>query len=336
MIRRSEAIKVIIVLVLMAAAVLLVRQAALGGRAKDNAGKERTLPEVERVQPYTIINGQKCQVRPNLESLLVIGTDRTGPLTDIEDKDTEETMRSDTLLLLVVNKQEDTYGIIPINRNTMLNVRSLTKEGEVEGISEVQASFAYAGGYTREQSCENAAWSVSDFLYGFPVDHSVAFSISAIGVLNHAAGGVEVKINDDFSKADKSLKKGQTVKLTDEQADAFVHGRMSVGDGTNENRMSRQEQFMAAWGKQMRKQYKDNADEAAKVFDELGDLMYTDMLKGDLSRFLKAYLSDKDLGIYEIDGEIGEDAFFKWATFTADEKSKEQIAMEMLFEPYEE
>ena len=333
MVRKSNIVRFVVVLALMALAVFAVWRAAESGRAEDSAGKERKLPEVERANPYTVIGGARCQPKPNQESLLVIGTDCHGPLVDIEDKDEEGTIRSDTLLLLVVNKQEDTYAIIPINRNTMVPIRSLEKDGSVLTVTDAQICFAYAGGYTREQSLENAVWTVSEYLYGFPIDNALAFSLDAIGVLNHSVGGVEVKIEDDFSQADPSLKKGETVRLTDAQADAFVHGRMTVADGTNENRMSRQEAFLSAWGEQMRKQYKDSADDAANVLDELGDLMYTDMRKSDLSRFLKAFISNKDLGVYEIEGRAAEDGFFGWATFTPDEKSKEKAAMSVLFEP---
>ena len=46
-----------------------------------------------------------------------------------------------------------------------------------------------------------------------------------------------------FSQSDSSLKMGETVTLTDDQALHYVHDRMNVGDGTNVCRMRRQKEY---------------------------------------------------------------------------------------------
>lgn len=69
---------------------------------------------------------------------------------------------------------------------------------------------------------------MSNFLDGQRIDGYAAVNMGAIGTINHLAGGVTVTIEDDFSKVDKTMKMGETITLTDEQAVHYVHDRYDV------------------------------------------------------------------------------------------------------------
>ncbi len=76
-------------------------------------------------------------------------------------------------------------------------------------------------------------------------------SLDGISVLNDLAGGVTVTLEDDFSAADPAMTKGTTLTLQGEQAEIFVRRRMDIGEGTNEARMARQEEYLAQLSAQL-------------------------------------------------------------------------------------
>ena len=146
--------------------------------------------------------------------------------------------------------------------------------------------------------------AVSELLHNQYIDEYTALSQDAIKVINNAVGGVTVKIEDDFSDSDKSLKKGKTIKLSDDQAQHYVHDRMNVGDGSNECRMRRQNEYMKGLKELVSKRTDKNPEFSLDVYRDLHDYMITSMSGEDASMITKAVLKNKYLGTFEIKGII--------------------------------
>lgn len=278
------------------------------------------------------IGGVKCTPRANLETYLFMGVDAKGEAEVKNDYD--GTGQSDVLILLIIDKTANTYAVLPINRDTITEVRSISEEGEDLGTSRIQIALAHANGDGMEQSCENTVEAVSGLLYGQKIDGYVSMNMDAIGTLNHLVGGVTVTIEDDFSKADSSLEKGRTLKLSDEQAVHFVHDRVNVGDGSNEGRMRRQNAYMTGLKEVLIEQSEENESFAMDVFNGLSDYMVTNLKGKNVSRISKAILKNKDLGQYEIKGTNAIDDL-GFNAFTADSDSLAEIVVTLFYDRME-
>lgn len=278
------------------------------------------------------IGGIKCTPRANLETYLFMGVDAKGE-AEVKD-DYDGTGQSDVLILLVIDKTANTYAVLPINRDTITEVRSISEEGEDLGTSRIQIALAHANGDGMEQSCENTVDAVSGLLYGQKIDGYVSLNMDAIGRLNQLVGGVTVTIEDDFSKSDPTLEKGKTLKLSDEQAMHFVHDRMNVGDGSNEGRMRRQNAYMKGLKEVLMEQSKENESFAMDVFNGLEDYMVTNLKGKNVSRISKAILKNKDLGQYRIEGtNMIDDLGFN--AFTVDSDSLADIVITLFYDKSE-
>ena len=124
-----------------------------------------------------------------------------------------------------------------------------------------------------------------------------------IATLNHAVGGVTVTIESDFSRVDASMKKGETVTLSDEQACTFVRGRTGVDDGENTSRMERQRQYMEAFFEQLQKKAGEDSGFVLSLYETLSETSVTDMSGGLISDLLAAMDGAENGGILTPEGE---------------------------------
>lgn len=274
------------------------------------------------------INGVKYKPNWNIKTYLFIGEDATGVKKAKAEND--GTGQSDVLELLVIDTKNNTYRKLPINRDTVTEVKSLDDDGSYLATTKTQIALAHANGDGMETSCENTVDAVSSMLYNVTIDGYMSLNIDAIKVLNHLAGGVTVTIEDDFSQSDPSLKTGETVKLTDGQAQHYVHDRINVADGTNENRMKRQKTYISALYPLFKNKMKKDSSFVNTFYNALSDYMVTDMSVGEMSNVASLIMQSEDKGELSIEGtsKIGEDGFNE---FTMDKESLGEVAAELFF-----
>ena len=187
---------------------------------------------------YTI-DGEECYKKQNIETYLFLGVDAAGDSRNTKQKK-NQSVQCDSVILLVIDRVNKTFAILPLDRDAMVSLEIPDEDGNILGENTMQLALAYAYGDGKEQSCELAEDAVSGLLHDQRIDGYVSLSMDAIGAVNHLVGGVDVTVTDDFA-GESGLASGQTVHLSDAQAETFVRGRKSVGDGTNENRMNRQQ-----------------------------------------------------------------------------------------------
>jgi anionic cell wall polymer biosynthesis LytR-Cps2A-Psr (LCP) family protein len=288
----------------------------------DEADQENTINVVE-------FGGEKYQAKTRVKTYLFIGTDSTGKAEAKEEYD--GTGQCDVLELVVIDQNADTYTVLPINRDTITAVKSLEDDGTYIATSDVQIALAHAMGDGMEISCENTVDAVSNYLYGQKIDGYAAFNIDTIGIINHLAGGVTVTIEDDFSEEDPSLTMGETITLSDEQAENYVRGRMSVADGTNANRMKRQKTFLDEVQKIFKEKASQDESFAIEAYDALQDYMVTNLTKKDFSKLAKAMVKDESLGELEIQGESSID-YHGYNQFIPDADSLEEVVIQLFYD----
>lgn len=331
---RSKKEKLYKKLILVAAAFVIVCTATIGiGRIIDeqqiNTGKK----EAEATADTVTINGVKCKPDWDVQTYLFIGEDAKGPKTRKTESD--GTGQSDVLELLVIDTKKNIYHKLPINRDTITDVKSLDNDGSYLATTKTQIALAHAKGDGMELSCENTVDAVSNMLYGIRIDGYISLTMDSIKVLNHLAGGVPVTIEDDFSQSDKSLVKGQTVTLTDDQAMHYVHDRMNVGDGTNECRMRRQKAYIDALFPLYKAKLQADSGFINELYNDLSDYMVTDMSVGEMGNVANMIINSKDEGELSIKGTNAISKEDGYNEFTMDETSRGDVAMELFFNKVE-
>lgn len=292
----------------------------------------QTATEAVQQEETVEINGVLCTPKKNIKTYLFMGLDAEGEAETVEEYD--GTGQCDTLQLLVVDETNNTYTRLPINRDTMTDVKSLDDDGTYLATTYMQISLAHATGDGMETSCENTVDAVSNLLYGQAIDGYASLNMDAIEVLNHLVDGVTVTIEDDFSKEDPSLKMGETVTLTDEQAMHYVRGRMNVGDGSNEGRMRRQSQYLSALKtKLMDKCQADNAF-ALDIYDSLEPYMVTSLSRNDFIKLAASLVTAQEQDTLEIQGTnaVGDTGFNE---FTVDENSLADAVIQLFYDRVE-
>lgn len=245
-------------------------------------------------------NDEEYLPKGNLYTLLVAGTDNTGKVVE---KEYNNAGQCDFIALLIMDRNTKTYKILEINRDTMTNVPVLGPQGDKTDTLYAQIALSHAYGDGLKVSCNNVKNAVSDYLYGIEIDDYMIFNIDAISIINDAVGGVEVKLEEDFTEYDKTMKKGRTIKLTGEQAIIYTRQRKDVGDNTNNSRMSRQENYMKKFVPLAKSAMEQNKQIAADVFVDLEEYMVTSMNKSQFGGLANKLYSYQNEGFVAIEGE---------------------------------
>ena len=241
-----------------------------------------------------------------VQTYLFIGTDKSGN----EDAEGEEYHGSmaDALMLVVVDEEEKAYGILQLNRDTITKVPMLLQDGSANASAQMQLCTAHWYGKDKAASCDNTVETVSKMLGGLPIDGYYALKMDAMPLLNHEVGGVTVTLEDDMTKLDPAMKKGTTLTLTDRQAELLMQSRYTMEDDRNTQRMRRQQIFLKAFMKKIKKQNAGDINATVKLYDRLRPYATTDIKMNDLTALLKDMQGYTDKGIITIDGtsKIGE------------------------------
>lgn len=320
-------------LFLSLAVVLIGVSVGVVSRVVDRRTIDTAEDSTEELIDVVDIHGVKCTPKKNIKTYLLMGLDSQGEAKASEEYD--GTGQCDTLEVIVLDQVAKTYTRLPINRDTMTEVNSLDTDGSYLATTREQISLAHANGDGMETSCENTVGAVSNLLYGQKIDGYASLGLDSIGVLNHLAGGVTVTIEDDFSKQDPSLVKGETVTLSDEQAESYVRGRMKVGDGTNESRMRRQTEYLDALKPILLEKCQADSAFALDIYDSLEDYMVTDLTRNDFIKLAASLVESEEQERLQIEGTdaIGEYGFNE---FTVDEDSLADVVIQLFYDKVEE
>ncbi len=270
-------------------------------------------------------NGITYRQKDGLTSVLLIGVDHESGKSGGQ---------ADFLQLIVIDSKAKTVQRLSIDRDTMTPITVLGVLGNRSGVRTAQISLSHGFGDGKEESCGLTVEAVSNLLLGEMINFYLAMNLDGITALNDFAGGVTVTLEDDFSAIDPTMNMGTTLTLMGSQAETYVRGRMSVGVGTNEARMKRQEQYVSKLFNQLDEKLTANQNAVGELYDTLSPYLVTDLSRG---RLINEVWNAKDYERTElitISGEhkIGSDGFMQ---FYAEEDSIEQAVLALFYEKTE-
>ena len=243
------------------------------------------------------LNGNIYSYYHDFETYLIMGTDKTGA-----DSKVYQGSMSDFLMLVIVDKTDNNYSFLPINRDTMSEVRLIQDDGTGVATAELQLCTAHWYGGNAEQSCANTVESISKLFGGLKINGYYAIPMDAIPKLNHSVGGVTVKLLEDFQDIDRQMKKGETLALSDEQAYRYIHDRYGVGDEKNTSRMKRQQQYMEAFFTKAKEKAKSDKAYVGQLFREFEQTATTNLTAKKISGLTNRLIKGTQKGFFEIKG----------------------------------
>ncbi|MFF5704414.1 LCP family protein [Streptomyces sp. NPDC012794] len=208
--------------------------AKLDGNITEDTSAEAELRRYERERPAHFGTG--------VQNILLIGSDsRSGRANSRYGQDAG-TQRSDTAILLHLPADRRSATAVSIPRDLMTRIPSCLKEdGSRTGERFAQFNWAFQWG--------GAACTIRtvERLTGIRIDHHMVVDFGGFKEMVDAVGGVEVCLERPVVDEEARLKlpAGRQL-LRGEQALGFVRARYGLGDGSDTERMERQQQFLGS------------------------------------------------------------------------------------------
>ncbi|MGX1885995.1 LCP family protein [Streptomyces sp. NPDC055287] len=175
-------------------------------------------------------------------NILLIGSDTRSGKGNRKYGPDKGTQRSDTTILLHLAGDRKSATAVSLPRDLMANVPSCRKaDGKRTNKQFTQFNSAFELGGT---AC---TIRTVERLTGVRVDHHMVVDFAGFKGMVDAVNGVEICLKEPIEDDDALLRlpKGRQ-KLNGEQALGYVRARKTVGDGSDTERMERQQRFLGA------------------------------------------------------------------------------------------
>ncbi|MFF3565965.1 LCP family protein [Streptomyces sp. NPDC002574] len=207
----------------------------LDGNIHTDTDTSRELLRVQSERPSALPQATSA------ENILLLGSDNRGDGNGKYGQDTG-TQRSDTAILLHLAADRKTATAVSLPRDLMVDIPSCRRpDGSMSDAQFAQFNWAFEFG--------GAACTIRtvEKLTGIRVDHHLVVDFSGFKKMVDAVGGVEVCVPHDVHDKDAhlDLKAGRQV-LHGEDALGYVRARHGIGDGSDTQRIDRQQEFLAS------------------------------------------------------------------------------------------
>lgn len=320
---------------LLAAAALAVLALILfyqGGRWLEKRGEK---PEARgdyrlRYDYDTLLEYEGSSYRPrkNLTTLLIMGIDHESGYASTGYRNGGQ---ADFLRLIVLDHDNQRVTQMAIDRDTMTPITILGVLGDRSGVRTAQISLSHGFGDGKAQSCQLTVEAVSNLLLDTPIDGYIAMNLDGISALNDLVGGVTVTLRDDFSALDPEMTPGKTLTLKGDQAEIYARGRRSVGIGTNEARMARQEEYVSQLTLLLHERLNEDREFTGALYDALEGYLVTNLSRGQMINEAWKARGYERAAPVPLEGvhQVGTGGFMQ---FYADEASLQRTVLELFFE----
>ena len=218
---------------------------------------------------HTIVyGGDTYRFNENVVSVLVMGLDdESGYVVD-----RPEAQCNDANFLVTMDTSTNDVSIIAIPRDTQVDV-DLYQDGKLTVTKLLQLCLAYSTDSGSARKCAlNACASVSRIFYGLPINYYITIDQRALEDASTAVGGVPVKALETIPGT--PIVKGQDMLLEGNNAWMYLHYRDCNVDGSAQDRLARQKQFLEALVAKLRTV---GASGVLDVYNSVSDKMDTNI-----------------------------------------------------------
>ncbi|MFE2147064.1 LCP family protein [Streptomyces sp. NPDC059456] len=176
------------------------------------------------------------------QNILLIGSDSRSGKENARYGQDRGTERSDTAILLHLPADRRSATAVSIPRDLMTQIPScLTENGSrtTERLAQFNWAYQWGGAACTIRTVEK--------LTGIRIDHHMVVDFGGFKRMVDAVGGVEICLKEPISDPEAKLKlPAGRQTLHGEQALGFVRARYSLGNGSDTERMARQQQFLGS------------------------------------------------------------------------------------------
>lgn len=258
-------------------------------------------------------DGKTYAYNTNLLTFLVLGIDSMDEVHEAEDGLSGG--QSDAMFFLVLDPDNKDIKIIAINRNTMTDIDVYNEEGVYVGTGEAQICLQHGFGDGLEESCVRTVKTVKNLFHELPINGYISINMGAIPTVNDTVGGVTLKVKYDLPAYGqyRSLRKGDTVTLSGDDAYWYTQHRDINDDFSANERLERQLQYLIEFIPSLQERVKEDPKSIASVYNALSPYMVTDIGLNEavyLGNEAAQYSFDS-ANIYQMKGEsiIGRSGF---------------------------
>ena len=295
---------------------------------------EEMLAEKNAVTPELTVDGREYGRKNSVSTYLFMGIDESGQVPSAGE--IVNGGQCDTVFLVVIDEEAGQYTKVQLDRDMMVDMDVCDYYGTPLTTTNQQLCFAHSYGNGTETSCENVVRCISRLLGDAEIDGYLSLRYDGIPAANDAIGGISVKIEDDFSTADASLVMGETVELTGEHALNYIRGRMSVGGGTNAERMRRHRTYLDAFASRFRECLHGRSAIVNELYNAVSPYMVTNMSAGELTGI--AWMCDgfTDCGTVVPQGITTVRTYRdgnEYTEFYADEAAMQELVLSLYYVP---
>lgn len=288
--------------------------------------------DIEIDENSVTYNGSKYTLDPNVVSVLFMGIDKD----DISsDKGYGKNGQADAVFVAAFNTKDKSIKIIPIPRETMVDVNLYTKDGEYSGTQREQICLAYAYGDTAENCSNNVLTSVRRVLYGINITSYVTMDLNGVKAVTDAIGGISLPCLETFDLDGKVYTQGQQLKLDGYLARYYIQFRGS-DEHASERRMLRQKQFLTAFADTAGNQIMNNFTKLGTYYNLLQPYVSTNLSFSQITYLASSCLimnvgSSLDYKAVSGNISVGE----KYVEFIPDRNSLLDTIMDVFYEKIE-
>ena len=281
-----------------------------------------TEPESDGQSGVVVIDGVKYKRNTNIQTVLFLGIDKEAK-SELGNRPGENG-QSDSLNLLVADRETKKAQILQISRDSMVDIDIYSASGDKMISEQGQIALQYAYGDGEEESCRLTAEKVSEMLYGVEIQSYLSLTMEGMVRAADAIGGVTMTVPEDYTWIDPAFEKGQTLTMDGAMVEKYVRSREIEVLDSNVQRMQRQSQFMGALVEKL--QSIEGNSNYLSLYQEMEPYMVTNMTADEM----------KALSDYEIDPEtvnIPGEVILKdgHAQFIVDNEGLRNIILKMFY-----
>ncbi|MGV9992652.1 LCP family protein [Streptomyces sp. NPDC003374] len=208
--------------------------AKLSGNITADEAAAAELRRYEKERPTALVKGA--------QNILLVGSDSRAGSGNGQYGHDNGTERSDTVILLHLAADRRSATAVSLPRDLMVDVPSCRRPDGTR----TEPMFAMFN-YAYEMGGSACLIRTVEKLTDIRVDHHVVVDFSGFKEMVDAIDGVEVCLKQPMNDKDAKLRlPAGRVTLDGEQALGYVRARKSLGNGSDTDRMERQQRFLGA------------------------------------------------------------------------------------------
>lgn len=272
--------KIGIVVFILAFGVMIVSLCYYKIQKTDETMQESVIEEIPETKTFRY-DGVDYYPKQNQQVLLYMGINQTG---EFHSDDKQENVQPESMMLIAVNEDAQTYSILQLNRNTQADIILSNQKKDTPEQAPIAQAYTY--GKDVKDQCQNLEATISNYLTGIEIDNYLLFGIEALKMSNDQTGGSNVTIEDDFSQIDPLLIQGEKTTLLGDHALAYLQTIPGEDSIEREGTLRRQRIFFQCFTENLNRMTEDDSTFPIRLFQNLGNYIQTDCSTDQLASVL--------------------------------------------------